>query len=1516
MKTKTFLIVILLALMMPVGAWAGTVQYTDPTSGIMYNIRINSDNTPEAAVVTGWTNPKSTSHSLPLSGSVSLTIPASLTSNSTTIPIIGVESVSFKGEGNGNNYLKSVVVGENVTTIKDNAFANCAYLKNVTITTTVESIGSNAFLYCGTANGNTDYVTIIIEKGSRTNVYQNLLSAQSYVKNIVVKSGITTISVSAFGNMQRLENVTLPSSLKTIGESAFQSNRALTSIGIPEGVQTIHQYAFADCSALSSVTLPSTLTTINAYAFQNCAALTEVDIPRSVTTLGDRAFDCANLTQVKVNWYTPLQITGDADPFPQKATEDHSLIAPFALDQYYVNDAYWGQFKSIEPTPTYVNDTGLVYGWVGDGTTHVKVVGWQGWTNPTSVLIEPKLYVGDPQNNENLVFDVTEIGDEALKDCTLLQDITIPASVTKIGESAFQGSGLYSITLNEGLRQIGLNAFNGCSSLQTVNVPSSVTGIGAGAFSTCGALQTATIQAQITRLLNQTFQHCSSLTSVSLPSTLTEINYLAFFNCTSLPSIAIPENVNIIGSAAFRNCTSLKDVYFQGATPPDVDLEGQGDLFRNENGDGVIDHSTITLHVPFGATEAYRNHTYWSTFHILLPSEINIDFADDAVKAVCVGEQTRWDTNGDRELSLAEAAAVTDLYSFFNHNTSITSFDELKYFVGLTTIGDAAFNGCSALTKVTIPEGVTTIGSSAFAFCSVLSEVSMPSTLRTIGYSAFDNTGLADVTIPEGVTSIENSAFEELTGHVTLPSTLVSIGNWAFTNATSVTVSWATPPAESSVNSPFGWNLYNKTLYVPFGRRETYKADSYWGGFGTIKEYGNIPFADDNVKVICVASETGWDTNGDGELSVAEAEAVTSIGQAFGAKAITSFDELKYFTGITTIDNKAFHACSSLVSVTLPKNVTSIGMNAFGSCTALAAIVIPQGVTTISNSAFANCTSLNSVELPWTLETIGSDAFYGTTALERITIPSSVTSMNDAFNGSGLKYVTVYWGGEWTDPIAISENTFTSRYTATLFVPEGTEEEYRAADYWKDFPNIVTKIEFNDPKVKAICVAPATGWDTNHDGELTKDEAAAVTTLGTAFTGNTEIETFGELKYFTGLKWGDVPALTGGDNQHGAFDGCTNLRFVVLPSNIKQIMNFSFRGCTSLTSVFIPSGVSTILDYAFNGCTGLSSIYMPQSLEYIGAYAFDGCTGLRGITFPDKVITFGDQAFNGCTDLMSITVNSSTPGTIYGDPFPTRGNITLTVPAHAAATYQANDYWKWFKNFQEQEPDWTGEFTDANGDVYQYETGYYAQLKRHAESSSRTKFTVLSEITVDGTAYPVKSIGVNAINASYLTTLTIPASITAVKRDAFSCQPTADGMTLKTIIMQGSVPPTAEGFQAWEDDLASYNAQMEVQQYMNPGLEFTRLSLKDITLMVPAGAKTAYEADNTWNRFTVEEVTPGNGNADGIGGIDINDVLAVIDYILGKTVPETFDPAAADINGDGDITIADAAAVVNAILNQ
>ena len=89
----------------------------------------------------------------------------------------------------------------------------------------------------------------------------------------------------------------------------------------------------------------------------------------------------------------------------------------------------------------------------------------------------------------------------------------------------------------------------------------------------------------------------------------------------------------------------------------------------------------------------------------------NISFDDENVKAVCVAN---WDTSGDGELSYAEAEAVTDLGSVFNHNETIRSFDELEYFTGLQSIGIEAFSFCSSLTSINIPNSVTTIGESAF----------------------------------------------------------------------------------------------------------------------------------------------------------------------------------------------------------------------------------------------------------------------------------------------------------------------------------------------------------------------------------------------------------------------------------------------------------------------------------------------------------------------------------------------------------------------------------------------------------------------------------------------------------------------------------------------------------------------------------------------------------------------------------------------------------------------------------
>ena len=170
-----------------------------------------------------------------------------------------------------------------------------------------------------------------------------------------------------------------------------------------------------------------------------------------------------------------------------------------------------------------------------------------------------------------------------------------------------------------------------------------------------------------------------------------------------------------------------------------------------------------------------------ATFTVAGSTDSNIlSFADAEVKAICVAN---WDTDGDGELSYAEAAAVTDLGQVFQANTNITSFDELQYFTGLTEIGWEAFYHCINLTSVTLPDGITSIQQSfydcpslnsinipqsvthiiarAFEGCSSLTSISIPENIIEIGHDTFGGTGLTSVTLPSSLTKISTNVFHD-----------------------------------------------------------------------------------------------------------------------------------------------------------------------------------------------------------------------------------------------------------------------------------------------------------------------------------------------------------------------------------------------------------------------------------------------------------------------------------------------------------------------------------------------------------------------------------------------------------------------------------------------------------------------------------------------------------------------------------------------------------------------------------
>lgn len=202
-------------------------------------------------------------------------------------------------------------------------------------------------------------------------------------------------------------------------------------------------------------------------------------------------------------------------------------------------------------------------------------------------------------------------------------------------------------------------------------------------------------------------------------------------------------------------------------------------------------------------------------------------------------------------------------------------------------------------------------------------------------------------------------------------------------------------------------------------------------------------------------------------------------------------------------------------------------------------------------------------------------------------------------------------------------------------------------------------IIFADKDVKKRCVGL---WDTNGDGELSHEEVAAVTTIGTVFQNNTDIEFFNELKHFSGLT-----AL-----EANAFSGCSNLCNIAIPANVATIDVLSFKGCSQLMQVtFDKNSCITIFEGSYNenggsyngvfaDCRALKTIRIPASVTEIKACAFQNCTSLSSVTFEDdsNLQTIGGGytcyrhnygsydfgifgAFAGCTSLTSIEIPNS-----------------------------------------------------------------------------------------------------------------------------------------------------------------------------------------------------------------------------------------------------------------------------------
>ena len=367
---------------------------------------------------------------------------------------------------------------------------------------------------------------------------------------------------------------------------------------------------------------------------------------------------------------------------------------------------------------------------------------------------------------------VTSIDESAFSWCTSLQSVTIPDSVTSIDESAFSWcTSLQSVIIPDSVTSIGDRAFWGCTSLQSVIIPDSVTSIGNKAFSDCKSLQSVTIPDSVTSISDSAFSGCSSLQSVTIPDSVTSIGRRAFSKCSSLQSVTIPDSVTSIGRWAFLKCSSLQSV----TIPDSVTSIGAGAFSgcSSLHSFTIPDSVTSINGNPFFSCPA-RIINYSKHFVIV---ENNL-YTSDKRKLISY-------LSKENHFIIPDSVTSIGAMAFF----ACSSLQSVAIPGSVTSIGTGAFTWCSSLQSVTIPGSVTSIGNVAFWGCSSLQSVTIPDSVTSIGNEAFSHcSSLQSVIIPDSVTSIGNKAFSDCKSlqSVTIPDSVTSIGDGAFLSCESL----------------------------------------------------------------------------------------------------------------------------------------------------------------------------------------------------------------------------------------------------------------------------------------------------------------------------------------------------------------------------------------------------------------------------------------------------------------------------------------------------------------------------------------------------------------------------------------------------------------------------------------------------------------------------------------------------------------------------------------------------------
>ena len=1044
-----------------------------------------------------------------------------------------------------------------------------------------------------------------VSKGSRIDLVTELTIPATY-RGLPV----TFIAGNAFANCSNLKVINLPETIEQISLiSPFEGCSSLTAINVYEvegvaapvftsvdgvlldiGTAGKTKIALVPMAKTGTFRIPAGVTEIPEAAFAG-SSISKVIIPAQVTTIGREAFkDNANLTSVVFEVNTegssaPLTIGTRAF---MNCTKLEKITLParlteIKLQRYSVSD---GIVNTTEGDNAFIGCTSLESINVASNNQNYKAIDSVLYSKDgRTLLFVPASVKGTfvvPEGTRNIAAG-------AFVGCHSISEVTLPGSLVLIGECAFYGlENLATLTFNGGALndlEVEKYAFMDCKDLTTVTLSegSRLAKLGDSAFQGCEELKEFTFSASMSSVGAAAFANCTSLESVTFATSERTLSFgeNTFMNCTALTTVNLPANVNKI-PGVFTGCTSLEAVNVDANSQYLTSVDGvvydkamtEIVFFpQGKNGDFELPATVTTI-----TNGVFQNVTLGT---LTISNAVTV-IGDDAFNSanidaiVFTGEATGTLTIGANAFRNAELGALT----LPAHTVSIghsafyeTTADSIVLNEGLVTLGDYAFWGAEL--DITVPASVKTIGSYCFSgyaeggwwsstyyYPSVTLTVE-GSVLETIGNGAFEgNIYITELVIPASVKAIGNYAFygcEEL-GKVTFAGTPVieSIGAFAFAN-------------ESSYDASYNFT----EITIP----------------ASVKTIGAYAFA--NTRLEKVVFENGTE-----DLALGATFVDRYYNESMGT----------YYTDIYR--GHVFYYCDYLETVELPSRLT----------------VLEEGTFKFAGY-YVDALSVTITGDDPRLTTIGAECFYSS-ALVSFVIPKSVRN---------LPAYTDPASGETYDRLGIGANAFYGLYdslTSLTFEMGG------------DAPLTIGANAFDNADLLTSIVLPARlASYTSYTGEEIAPLANGALVFNSCggLTSVTVEEQSGA--YYTSLNG----VLMTADMKELVYYPMAREGEFTVPASVIKIHDRAFYEATMLTSLVFEGGSEKMYigNEAFERCSGLTAVVLPSNVVSLGDEAFYGCSELVSLTLSASLMDFDSSMVSSCGKLAAINVGADGQGAYY-----------------------------------------------------------------------------------------------------------------------------------------------------------------------------------------------------------------------------------------------------------------------------